>query len=222
MTESRFSSMVRVGAPGRKVHPMLTVVPDSCPGHDDARAVAPSLIDEIVREGARRLLAEALHAKVDDYPCEHWVHLRTINPSRPSPRSATARRSPTAPARGRPGWPWPSSSSKRRKPAGAPSTHPTLSPWSAPERPSPAENSSNELATWRPDMPGADRGGRTPLHYAALADDTAAIRALLSQGADLDAADQLGRGHGERPDGEGQARGPARSTRGEPWPLSEG
>jgi transposase-like protein len=46
---------------------MLTVVPDGCPGHDDAGAVAPSLIDEIVREGARRMLAEALRAEVDAY-----------------------------------------------------------------------------------------------------------------------------------------------------------
>src|SRR5499433_3288174 len=46
---------------------MLTVVPDGCPGHDDARAAAPSLIDEIVREGARRMLAEALRAEVDAY-----------------------------------------------------------------------------------------------------------------------------------------------------------
>ena len=41
-------------------------------------------------------------------------------------------------------------------------------------------------------MAGTDRGGRTPLHYAALADDTAAIRALLGQGADPDVADHLG------------------------------
>lgn len=41
-------------------------------------------------------------------------------------------------------------------------------------------------------MDGVDAQGRTPLHYAALADDTAAIRALLSQGADPDVADQRG------------------------------
>ena len=46
---------------------MLTVVPDGCPGHDDGRAAAPSLIDEIVREGARRMLAEVLRAEVDAY-----------------------------------------------------------------------------------------------------------------------------------------------------------
>src|SRR5262249_51944976 len=50
----------------------------------------------------------------------------------------------------------------------------------------------NELATWRPDMDGVDAQGRTPLHYAALADDTAAIRTLLSQGADPNAADRQG------------------------------
>ena len=47
---------------------MLTVVPDGCPGHDGGKdEVSPSLIDEIVREGARRMLAEALRAEVDAY-----------------------------------------------------------------------------------------------------------------------------------------------------------
>ena len=44
--------------------PMLTVVPD--PAACDSSAPA-SLIDEIVREGARRMLAEALQAEVDAY-----------------------------------------------------------------------------------------------------------------------------------------------------------
>ena len=43
---------------------MLTVVPD--PAGRDASAPA-SLIDEIVREGARRMLAEALQAEVEAY-----------------------------------------------------------------------------------------------------------------------------------------------------------
>jgi len=43
---------------------MLTVVPD--PAGCDSSAPA-SLIDEIVREGARRMLAEALAAEVDAY-----------------------------------------------------------------------------------------------------------------------------------------------------------
>jgi transposase-like protein len=64
--------------------------------------------------------------------------------SPPSPRCATARRSPRAPAHGRPGWRWRSSSSSQHKTAGAPSTHPTSSRWSAPERPSPAANLSND------------------------------------------------------------------------------
>jgi transposase-like protein len=41
-----------------------------------------------------------------DYPCEHWVHLRTTNPSRPSRRSGTGPRSPRGPVRGRRAWPW--------------------------------------------------------------------------------------------------------------------
>jgi hypothetical protein len=49
---------------------VLTVVSDSADRDKTADAVAPvssSLIDEIVREGARRMLAEALQAEVDDY-----------------------------------------------------------------------------------------------------------------------------------------------------------
>ena len=44
---------------------MLTVVPGDGSGHDGAKDGWPSLIDEIVREGARRILAEAPRAEVD-------------------------------------------------------------------------------------------------------------------------------------------------------------
>jgi transposase-like protein len=46
---------------------MLNVVPDDCPGQPGAADGSSSLIDEIVREGARRMLAEALQAEVDAY-----------------------------------------------------------------------------------------------------------------------------------------------------------
>ena len=46
---------------------MLTVVADGCPDHAGGKDGSPSLIDEIVREGARRMLAEALRAEVDAY-----------------------------------------------------------------------------------------------------------------------------------------------------------
>src|ERR1700684_1402207 len=46
---------------------MLTVVADGCPGDGSTGAGPASLIDEIVREGARRMLAEALRAEVDAY-----------------------------------------------------------------------------------------------------------------------------------------------------------
>jgi transposase-like protein len=48
---------------------MLTVVPDPATGDDDRPAASDptSLIDQIVREGARRMLAEALQAEVDAY-----------------------------------------------------------------------------------------------------------------------------------------------------------
>jgi transposase-like protein len=46
---------------------MLTVVPGEGPGHEGGKDGSRSLIDEIVREGARRMLAEALAAEVDAY-----------------------------------------------------------------------------------------------------------------------------------------------------------
>ncbi len=50
---------------GREGTPVLTVVQEGSPGEEPARP--GSLIDEIVREGARRMLAEALQAEVDAY-----------------------------------------------------------------------------------------------------------------------------------------------------------
>lgn len=47
---------------------MLTVVPGPASGDNDRPATGEaSLIDQIVREGARRMLAEALKAEVDAY-----------------------------------------------------------------------------------------------------------------------------------------------------------
>jgi putative transposase len=46
---------------------MLTVVPGDGSGHEGGNEGSSSLIDEIVREGARRMLAEALAAEVDAY-----------------------------------------------------------------------------------------------------------------------------------------------------------
>src|SRR3984893_606198 len=46
---------------------MLAVVPDDCPGQRGGKDGSSSLIDEIVREGARRMLAEALQAEVEAY-----------------------------------------------------------------------------------------------------------------------------------------------------------
>jgi len=50
---------------------MLTVVPGDGCGHEGGQDSSPSLIDEIVREGARRMLAEALQAEVDAYIAAH-------------------------------------------------------------------------------------------------------------------------------------------------------
>jgi transposase-like protein len=50
---------------------MLSVVPENCDGGEEGAAAgagdSSSVIDEIVREGARRMLAAALAAEVDDY-----------------------------------------------------------------------------------------------------------------------------------------------------------
>ncbi len=50
---------------------MLTVVPGDGSGHGGAKDGSSSLIDEIVREGARRMLAEALQSEVDSYIAAH-------------------------------------------------------------------------------------------------------------------------------------------------------
>ena len=46
---------------------MLTVVSGDGSDHEGGKDASPSLIDEIVREGARRMLAQALAAEVDAY-----------------------------------------------------------------------------------------------------------------------------------------------------------
>ena len=52
---------------------MLTVVPgaDDAAEDPDRSSTGGSVIDELVREGARRILAEALQAEVDDYIARH-------------------------------------------------------------------------------------------------------------------------------------------------------
>ena len=63
-----------------KVRPMLTVVSDSadCDGSVAGAPLGSSLIDELVREGARRMLAEALQAEVDAY-CARFADERDEN-----------------------------------------------------------------------------------------------------------------------------------------------
>jgi transposase-like protein len=62
------SSKIGAPTPVGKVRPVFTPVPGAAGGADDPRSDGPvSLIDELVRQGARKMLAEALQAEVDDY-----------------------------------------------------------------------------------------------------------------------------------------------------------
>jgi transposase-like protein len=69
---SQPSSKIGAPTPVGKVRPVLTVVPEESNSSDDHASgggaqASVSLIDEIVRDGARRMLAEALQAEVDAY-----------------------------------------------------------------------------------------------------------------------------------------------------------
>jgi putative transposase len=61
------SSKIGAPTPVGKVRPLLTVVPGAADADDPRRPDGAVLIDELVREGARRMLAEALQAEVDAY-----------------------------------------------------------------------------------------------------------------------------------------------------------
>ena len=68
---------------------MLSVV------NDDGSTESGSLIDEIVREGARRMLAAALEAEVNQYIAELAAETRRARPPPGGPQ-----RPPPAPDRG--------------------------------------------------------------------------------------------------------------------------
>ena len=59
--------MTGAGTPVGKVQPDAHRSPWRGSGHESGKGGSSSLIDEIVREGARRMLAEALQAEVDAY-----------------------------------------------------------------------------------------------------------------------------------------------------------
>jgi transposase-like protein len=63
----KHSSKIGAPTPVGKVRPVLTVVPGAADADDPRRPEGAALIDELVREGARRMLAEALQAEVDAY-----------------------------------------------------------------------------------------------------------------------------------------------------------
>src|SRR3954468_7587155 len=69
----RLSSKIGAGTPVGRVRPVLTVVPGADHGAEDPDRAGGgrSVIDELVREGARRMLAQALQAEVAAYIARH-------------------------------------------------------------------------------------------------------------------------------------------------------
>lgn len=105
---------------------MLTVVPE--PAGQDARIGGVALgesspvIDDIVREGARRMLAQALEAEVEKR-IARFADERDERGHRLVVRNGpygTGPRSPAGLVPEPPGWPWHSNSSRAPRPAGAP------------------------------------------------------------------------------------------------------
>jgi hypothetical protein len=113
-----------------------------------------------------------------DYPAEHWIHLRTTNPSRPSPPSGSAPGSPRAPAPAPPAWRWPSSSSSPPRPTGARSMRPTWSSWSAPARGSRAASSSNDPTNQEVISKRRDQGGQETGRHVAQRELPGQVRLL--------------------------------------------
>ena len=75
---------------------MLKVVPDGTVANDNAAASCASLLDEIVRDGARRMLAAALQAEVAVY-IEWFAHERDEQGRRLVVRNGLAATPSTAP-----------------------------------------------------------------------------------------------------------------------------
>jgi putative transposase len=80
--------MAGAGTPGREGTPMLTVVPEVA-GALPADGQPSSLIGQIVRDGARQMLAAALQAEVAAY-IDQFVGLRDENGHRMVVRNGTA------------------------------------------------------------------------------------------------------------------------------------
>ena len=87
---------------------------------------------------------DVLLAFTTTQPSIGYICARQIRSSPPSPPCDFGSESPRARTQEQPASQWRSSSSSPHKPAGALSTHPTSSPWSAPEPGSRRGNSSND------------------------------------------------------------------------------
>ena len=79
--------MAGAGTPGREGTPMLTVVPDVAGARPAGEP--SSVIDQIVRDGARQMLAAALQAEVAAY-IDQFAHLRDEDGRRLVVRNGTA------------------------------------------------------------------------------------------------------------------------------------
>ena len=127
------SSKTGAPTPVGKVRPVLTVVPGAADADDPPPAPRRlvSLIDEIVREGARRMLAEALQAEVDAYIAQ-FAGERDENGRRLVVRNGTTSPARCSPARARSRWPRRGSTTAAPTPtraSGAGSASAILPPW---------------------------------------------------------------------------------------------
>jgi hypothetical protein len=107
--------------PVGRVRPVLTVVPGPDNGAEDPNRAdgGRPMIDELVREGARRMLAEALQAEVDAYIARTVRRLRRrTQPPRKLNLHTTDHPALTRPAASACRRPWRGSRMKVRSPAG--------------------------------------------------------------------------------------------------------
>ena len=151
---------------------MLTVVPGAADADKPRRDGGSSLIDELVREGARRMLAEALQAEVDDY-IARFVAERDEHGRRLVVRNGTHQPREVLTSAGAVEVTVPRTRPPRA--AGARSTPRTWSRSSAPAPPSRAASSANDPTTTTNRKP-PKRSSSTGLDYCSRCAATRTVR----------------------------------------------